>query len=72
MAFDLIATGERLIAIRPRATDQQPDQETPEAAARAIAEAIPHCKATYYPDESHISLIANHAHEIVDALRPGP
>jgi pimeloyl-ACP methyl ester carboxylesterase len=45
------------------------DREAPEAAARATAEAIPHCKATYYPNESHISVIANHGREIVDALR---
>jgi hypothetical protein len=36
-----------------------------------MAKRIPQCKATYYPDEGHISLIVNHAGDIVKALSLG-
>lgn len=38
------------------------------AMGRAVAERLAHCKATYYPDEGHISLIVNHAQDILKAL----
>lgn len=44
------------------------DKEIPVAAAREVAKKITQCKATYYPDEGHISLIVNHAQEILKAL----
>jgi pimeloyl-ACP methyl ester carboxylesterase len=44
------------------------DAQIPIAPAQAIARRIPNCKATYYPDESHISVIVNHRTEIVTRL----
>jgi len=44
------------------------DTMSPIAAARAVASRIPHCKATYYPDEGHISVIVNHGEEILTTL----
>jgi pimeloyl-ACP methyl ester carboxylesterase len=44
------------------------DQEVSIDAGREVARRIPQCKATFYPDEGHISLIVNHAEEVVSAL----
>ncbi len=44
------------------------DKEAPIESARVVAEQIPHCEATYYPDESHMSVMVNHAQEIVATL----
>lgn len=44
------------------------DKQVPVAMARAAAERIVQCKATYYPSDGHISLIVNHREEIVTAL----
>ena len=46
------------------------DKDIPISRARMVAENIPHCRAMYYPDESHISLIVNHGEEVVRALMP--
>jgi pimeloyl-ACP methyl ester carboxylesterase len=45
------------------------DQQIPVTIARALAEKIPNCKATYYPNEGHISLIVKHAQDILTALQ---
>jgi pimeloyl-ACP methyl ester carboxylesterase len=37
----------------------------------AVAAELPLCTTTYYPDEAHISLIINHAQDIVTALTAG-
>jgi pimeloyl-ACP methyl ester carboxylesterase len=37
--------------------------------ARLLARALPHCTATFYPDEGHLSLLANHADTIMNSLR---
>src|SRR5438034_7926661 len=44
------------------------DTDVPVAMGRAVAERLAHCKAIYYPDEGHISLIVNHREEIVTTL----
>jgi fermentation-respiration switch protein FrsA (DUF1100 family) len=44
------------------------DSQVPVAMARAVAERLIQCKATYYPGEGHISLIVNHQEEIVTSL----
>jgi pimeloyl-ACP methyl ester carboxylesterase len=44
------------------------DTSIPVVAGRAVAKKLPHCKATYYPDEGHISLIVNHSQDILQAL----
>jgi len=44
------------------------DTQIPIAIGKAMANSIPQCKASYYPDEGHISLIVNHAEEIVRTL----
>jgi pimeloyl-ACP methyl ester carboxylesterase len=45
------------------------DYIAPVAAARLLAQALPHCTATFYPQEGHFSTVANHAQEIWSALR---
>lgn len=42
--------------------------EVPVASGRALAAHLPQCQPTYYPNEGHISLIVNHAPDIVQAL----
>ncbi|HYA99568.1 MAG TPA: alpha/beta hydrolase [Ktedonobacteraceae bacterium] len=45
------------------------DKIMPIATARLLARMLPHCTATFYPDEGHFSTIANHAREIFRKLR---
>jgi len=45
------------------------DKIMPIATARLLARMLPHCTATFYPDEGHFSTIANHAREIFRQLR---
>ena len=44
------------------------DCEAPIAMGRLVATRLPQCSATYYVNDGLISLIANHADEIVMAL----
>jgi pimeloyl-ACP methyl ester carboxylesterase len=44
------------------------DRDVPVAMGRAVADQLVQCKATYYPGEGHISLIANYGEEIVTTL----
>lgn len=44
------------------------DRNIPAAMARYMADSIPNCQATFYPDEGHLSLFKNHAEEIVRSL----
>jgi pimeloyl-ACP methyl ester carboxylesterase len=48
----------------------QGEQDTimPAAAARLLAQALPHCTATFYPNEGHLSTFVNHAQDIWRAL----
>ena len=43
------------------------DRVMPVAAARLLAQALPHCTATFYPDEGHLSTFMNHAQDIWQA-----
>jgi predicted esterase len=45
------------------------DPIVPVSAARALADAIPGCHATFYPNESHT--LASHMREILTALISG-
>ncbi len=45
------------------------DRIMPAAPARLLAQALPHCIATFYPDEGHISVMANHARDILNTMR---
>jgi hypothetical protein len=44
------------------------DRNVPVAMARAVADNLAQCRATYYDDEGHLSLLVNHAAEIVTSL----
>jgi pimeloyl-ACP methyl ester carboxylesterase len=44
------------------------DAVMPAAAARLLAEALPHCTAMFYPDDGHLSTFVNHARQIWTAL----
>jgi pimeloyl-ACP methyl ester carboxylesterase len=44
------------------------DRLMPVAAARMLAQALPHCKATFYPTEGHLSTFVNHTQDIWKAL----
>ena len=45
------------------------DRIMPVAPARELAQALPHCQATFYPDTGHLSTVVAHADEIMRALR---
>jgi pimeloyl-ACP methyl ester carboxylesterase len=40
------------------------DRIAPVERARLLAQALPHCTATFYPNEGHFSTVANHAQDI--------
>jgi pimeloyl-ACP methyl ester carboxylesterase len=44
------------------------DTQIPVTAVRTLAKRLTTCKTTYYPNEGHISLIVNHAKDILNAL----
>jgi pimeloyl-ACP methyl ester carboxylesterase len=44
------------------------DRVMPAAAARRLAQSLPHCTVTFYPDEGHLSTFVNHAQDIWKAL----
>jgi pimeloyl-ACP methyl ester carboxylesterase len=44
------------------------DRVMPVAAAHLLAQSLPHCTATFYPDEGHLSTFVNHAQDIWKAL----
>jgi pimeloyl-ACP methyl ester carboxylesterase len=44
------------------------DRLTPAAASRLLADALPHCRATFYPRDGHFSTALVHAQEIFAAL----
>jgi len=47
------------------------DRNVPVAHGRYLAGIIPTCRATFYPDEAHLSLLLNHQREILSALAGG-
>jgi pimeloyl-ACP methyl ester carboxylesterase len=44
------------------------DRVMPAAAAHLLAEALPHCTATFYPNEGHLSTFVDHAQDIWKTL----
>jgi len=44
------------------------DRIMPVAPVRLLVQNLPHCTATFYPDEGHFSTLANHAQEILHTL----
>lgn len=44
------------------------DRVMPVAAARLLAQALPHCTVTFYPGEGHLSTFVNHVQDIWKAL----
>ena len=44
------------------------DRNVPAAMARAVAEQLPQCQATFLPEEGHLSILYNHGDEIIDRL----
>jgi pimeloyl-ACP methyl ester carboxylesterase len=44
------------------------DRNVPVASGRYLAGAIPNCRATFYPDDAHLSVPMNHQEEIFGAL----
>jgi pimeloyl-ACP methyl ester carboxylesterase len=46
------------------------DRIMPIAPARLLAQALPHCAATFYPDTGHLSTVVVHARDILRALGP--
>jgi pimeloyl-ACP methyl ester carboxylesterase len=45
------------------------DRVMPIAPARLLSQVLPHCTATFYPDEGHFSIMAHHAQDIFYQLR---
>jgi pimeloyl-ACP methyl ester carboxylesterase len=45
------------------------DRFVPVSLGRALAQALPHCTATFYPDEGHLSTPGNHGQDILHTLR---
>lgn len=41
----------------------------PATAACLLSEALPHCTATFYPKDGHLSTLVNHIAEIWRAMR---
>ena len=46
------------------------DRVMPAAPVHQLAQALPHCTATFYPEEGHFSTMANHSDEILETLKP--
>jgi pimeloyl-ACP methyl ester carboxylesterase len=44
------------------------DRNVPAAHGRYLLRALPNCRATFYPDEGHLSLFVNRHREILSAL----
>ena len=44
------------------------DRNVPISMAKAAAERIPGCQASFFPEEGHLSLLYNHGDEIISAL----
>jgi pimeloyl-ACP methyl ester carboxylesterase len=46
----------------------EPDINVPVSVGRYVADAIPNCHATFFPDEGHFSIARNHIREILNVL----
>ena len=47
----------------------QEDCFMPSAAARLLAQKLPHCTAVFYPGDGHFSVLMEHTQDILNALR---
>jgi pimeloyl-ACP methyl ester carboxylesterase len=47
----------------------QEDRFMPIAAARLLAQKLPHCTAVFYPGDGHFSVLMEHTQDILNALR---
>jgi pimeloyl-ACP methyl ester carboxylesterase len=56
------------IAVEVRLWHGLLDRNAPAAMGRHVAAAIPNCRAIFYEDEGHASLLANHRQAILGAL----
>ena len=61
--FDLAA-----ITVKVLLWQGERDRNVPASHGRYLAGALPTCRATFYPDEAHLSLPLNHQREILSAL----
>ena len=43
----------------------------PPTASRLLADSVPGCEATFYPDDGHFSVLLNHAEDIFRTLTAG-
>lgn len=46
----------------------EPDINVPVSVGRYVADAIPNCHATFFPDEGHFSIARNHIREILNIM----
>ncbi len=47
---------------------EEQDWVMPVAPVRLLAQSLPHCSATFYPDEGHFPTVTNHAQNILHTL----
>lgn len=59
------------IGVPVRLWHGEADRNVPPAMGRFLAEAIPDCRARFYPGEGHFSLLVRYAPEILEELVPG-
>jgi pimeloyl-ACP methyl ester carboxylesterase len=59
------------ISIQVHLWHGEKDNIIPPSMGRYLAETIPDCKATFYPEEGHFSLVVHHMTEFLHSLRRG-
>ncbi len=59
------------ISVPVRLWHGERDRNVPVAHGRYLAATIPRCRATFYPDEAHLSVPIAHGREILEALAGG-
>jgi pimeloyl-ACP methyl ester carboxylesterase len=58
-----------LISVPVRLWHGDRDGNVPVTHGRYLAETVPRCRASFYPDDAHLSVPLNHGREILSALR---
>jgi pimeloyl-ACP methyl ester carboxylesterase len=56
------------IAVEVHLWHGEPDINVPVSVGRYVADAIPNCRARFFPDEGHFSIARNHIREILNVL----
>jgi pimeloyl-ACP methyl ester carboxylesterase len=46
----------------------EPDINVPVSVGRYVADAIPNCRAKFFPDEGHFTILRNHVREVLNVL----